>query len=78
MLPNLRLVQIYTFNSHSKKIKVIQLVTVLHDVALDLAGVDPGNEVLHVAGNQEGGIVDDFGSNADMTLLDESSSLSTG
>jgi hypothetical protein len=61
--------------SHLKKIEVIQLVAVLHDVALDLAGVDPGDEVLHVASNQESGIVNDFSSNADVTLLDESSSL---
>lgn len=61
--------------SHLKKIEVIQLVTVLHDVALDLAGVDPGNEVLHVASNQESGIVNDFSSNAYVTLLDESGGL---
>jgi hypothetical protein len=35
----------------SQKIKVIQLLTVPHDVTLDLAGVNPGNVVLHIAGD---------------------------
>lgn len=61
--------------SHLQQIEVVQLVAVLHNVALDLAGVDPGDEVLHVASNQESGIVNDFSSNADVALLDEGSSL---
>lgn len=40
----------------SKKLKVIQLVPVLHDVPLDLAADGPGNEVLELAGYQEGWI----------------------
>lgn len=59
----------------SQKIKVIQLLTIPHDVALDLAGVDPGHEVLHIAAHQKRRVVDNFRPNADVTLLDERSSL---
>lgn len=61
--------------SRSQKIKVIQLLTVTQDVALDLTGINPGNEILHVAGNQESRIIDDLRTDTDMALLDESSSL---
>lgn len=68
---------LHSFTSHLKKIKVIHLIAVLHDVALNLARVDPSNEILHVASDQESGIIDDFGSNANMTLFNECSSLVT-
>lgn len=61
--------------SRSQKIKVIQLLTVTQDVALDLTGINPGNEVLHVAGNQESRVIDDLRTNTDMALLNKSSSL---
>lgn len=61
--------------SRSQKIKVIQLLTVTQDITLDLAGINPGNEVLHVARNQESRIIDDLRTNTDMALLNESSSL---
>lgn len=32
-----------------KQVEVVQLVAVLHDVPLDLTGVDPGHEVFHVS-----------------------------
>ena len=32
---------------HLKKVVVVQLVAVLHDVALDLAGIDPSDKVFH-------------------------------
>lgn len=62
-------------STRSKKIEIIQFVAILHDVALDLAGVDPSHKVLHIAGDQESGIINDLCSNADMTLFDESCGL---
>jgi hypothetical protein len=35
-------------------------------------GINPGNKVLHVTGNQESRIIHDLGTNTDMTLLNES------
>jgi hypothetical protein len=46
-----------------------------HDIPLDLAAVDPGDEILHVAGNQEGRVVDDLGADADMASFHECRSL---
>jgi hypothetical protein len=63
------------FFNQSQKIKVVQLLTVTQDVALDLTGINPGDEVLHVASNQESRIIDDFRTNTDMSLFNESSSL---
>lgn len=37
----------------SKQLEVIQLVPVLHNVALDLAADGPGDEILELAGDQE-------------------------
>jgi hypothetical protein len=34
--------------SECLELKIVQLVTVLHDVSLNLGGVDPGDEVFHV------------------------------
>lgn len=61
--------------SRSQHVEVIHLVLVAHDVALDLAGVDPGHKVLHVASDEVGRVVDDFRSNADVALFDECSRL---
>lgn len=33
----------------SQQIEVVQLVAVLHDVALDLGGVHPSHEIFHVS-----------------------------
>lgn len=68
----------FSFPPHgnrSQKIKVIQLITVAQNVALDLARIDPGNEILHVTRNQESRIIHDLCTNTDMTLLNESSGL---
>jgi hypothetical protein len=35
--------------SYRLELEVVQLVAVLHDVALDLGRVDPGHEVFHVS-----------------------------
>jgi hypothetical protein len=59
----------------SQKIKVIQLLTVTENVPLDLTGVDPGHEVLHVTSNQEGRVIDNLSTDTDVALLDESGSL---
>lgn len=59
----------------SQQIKVIQLLTVTENVPLDLTGVDPGHEVLHVTCNQESRIIDNLGTDTDVALLDESGSL---
>lgn len=59
----------------SQKIKVIQLLAVPHNIALDLAGVDPGHKVLHIATHQECRVSDNFSPDTNMTLFDESSSL---
>lgn len=61
----------------SHKVKVIKLLAVTHDILLDLAGVDPSDEILHITSDQESGIVHNLCSDTDMTLLDESRSLNT-
>jgi hypothetical protein len=38
-------------------------------VTLELARVDPGNEILHVASDEEGRVVDEIGTNTDVALL---------
>lgn len=63
-------------HTRSQKIKIIQLLPVPHDVALDLAGVDPGHKVLHIASHQEGRVSDNLSSDTDMALFDKCSSLS--
>lgn len=62
-------------DNRSQKIKVIQLLTVTQDIALDLTGVDPSHEVLHIARNQEGRIIDDLRTNTNVTLFNESRRL---
>lgn len=59
----------------SQKIKVIQLLPVTQDIALNLAGINPGDKVLHVTRNQKSRIIDNLRTNTDMALLNESSSL---
>lgn len=60
----------------SQKIKIIQLLAIPHDIALDLAGVDPGHKVLHIAAHQKSRVIDNLSPNADMTLFNKCSSLS--
>lgn len=55
----------------SQQIKIIQLLAIPHDVPLDLARIHPGDKVLHVAGDQEGRVRDDFRANPDVALFDE-------
>ena len=62
----------------SQQIKIIQLIPVLEDIAFHLAAIDPGDEILHVAGDEEGGVGDDFGSHADVALFDEFDGLQDG
>lgn len=57
--------------SPSYQIEIIQLVPVFEDIPFDLAAIDPGDKVLHVAGNKEGRVGNDFGADADVALLDE-------
>ena len=53
------------------ELEVVELVAVLQDVALDLGRIDPGDEVLHVARDQVGGVGDGVGADADVALFDE-------
>ena len=55
----------------SQQIEIIQLIPVLEDITFHLAAIDPGDEILHVAGDEEGGVGDDFGADADVALFDE-------
>lgn len=59
----------------SQQIKIIQLLPVPHDIPLNLAGVHPRHEILHVAGNQVRRISNDFSADADVTLFDEGGCL---
>lgn len=54
----------------SKQLEVVQLVSVLHDVALDLAAHRPCDEVLELTSHQESGIRDSLRSDTDMALFD--------
>lgn len=47
------------------------LVVVGHDGALEFGGVDPGDKVFHVPGDEKGGIGYGVGADAHMALLDE-------
>lgn len=67
-----------TTKTPSKQIEIIQLIPVLEDIAFDLAAIDPGDEILHVAGDEEGGVGDDFGADADVALFDEFDGLEDG
>lgn len=57
------------WRDHSKQLEVVQFVAVLHDIALNLAADGPGNEILQLASNEEGGIRDRFRTHADMALF---------
>lgn len=65
----------FSLHRLSQKIKVIQLLTVPHDVTLDLAGVNPGDIVLHIPGNQVSRVIDDLSTNTNLALLDKGGSL---
>lgn len=54
---------------HLKKLEIVQLVAVLHNVLLDLAADRPSNEVLHTPRHQESRITDLFDTHTDMALL---------
>ncbi|KAI3492178.1 hypothetical protein L1887_43467 [Cichorium endivia] len=56
--------------SESEQVKVVELVVVLGDGALDLARVDPGDEILHIPRDHERWIRDGIRTHSDMTLLD--------
>lgn len=59
----------------SQQLEIVQLVAVLHDGALDLAGINPGHEVLHIAINQISRVRDDFGPDSHVALFDECNGL---
>lgn len=58
-----------------QQIEIVQLVPVAHDVALDLAGVHPGHEILHIPGDQERRIRDDFCPDSNVALFNERNCL---
>ena len=55
----------------SKQIKVIQLIPILQDVPLDLARVDPSNQILHIPRDEKRRICNDFRACSNVALLDE-------
>lgn len=59
-----------------QQIEVVQLVVVLCDRTLDVALVQPGDEVLEVPRDEEGGVCDDVCADADLALLDVCHGLS--
>lgn len=58
-----------------QQIEIVQLVPVAHNVALDLAGIHPGHEVLHIPSDQECRIRDDFCPDSNVPLFDERNCL---
>lgn len=58
----------------SHQVIVINLVTILQDLPLDLRRIDPCDIILHVSCDQGGWVVNYLGTNADMTLLHKSNS----
>lgn len=58
-----------------KQVVIVQLVIVLHDLALDLARVSPRDKVLHVASHEEGWVGDSVRANTHMALLYERARL---
>lgn len=70
--------------AHSRKprqqlqqFKIIQVIPVAHDIALDLAAIHPGDMVLHIARHQIRRVRDNLWATAHMTLLDIRHSLSS-
>lgn len=59
----------------SQQFEIVQLVAVLHDGALDLAGIDPCDEVLHTAGHEISRIRNDFRADSHVALFDECDGL---
>ncbi len=57
--------------SSSEKLKVVQLVAILHDVLLDLAAHSPGDEVFHAPRYQESRVADLLNTASDVPLLDK-------
>ena len=55
----------------SQQLKIIKLVPILHNIALDLAADGPRDEVLHVPRDQVRGIRDSVRPDPDVALLDE-------
>lgn len=64
-----------SIHAQSQKIKVIQFLPIPHNIALDLAGVDPGHKVLHIASHQESRVSDNLSPDTDMALLNKRSRL---
>ena len=50
----------------SLEFEVVQLVAVLHNVALDLGGIDPGDKIFHVPCDKVGRVRDDIRTDSDM------------
>ena len=59
-----------------RQLEVVDLVSVLHDRALDLGVVNPRNVVLHVPGDEVRWVVDEIWPHADVALLDKLDSIS--
>jgi hypothetical protein len=57
-------------SSRLQQIKIIQVIPVAHDIALDLAAIHPGDMILHIARHQISRIGDDLRPTAHMSLLD--------
>lgn len=53
------------------KFKVIAEIVIFEDVSLDGRTIDPGDEILEGACDEEGGIFDDLWPDTDMAMLDE-------
>lgn len=67
--------RVYKQKIQSQHIKVIHLILVPHNIPLDLAGVDPGDKVLHIASDEESRVGDNLCSDADVALFDEGGCL---
>lgn len=65
MLPYRRL------TANLEKLKVVQLVLVLHNILLDLAAHGPRDKVLHGPGDEHGRVRDHVHADAHVALLDE-------
>ena len=58
------------FETLEQEVVVIELVVVLHDLALDLGRVDPCHKVLKVTGDKEGRVRHGVWSDPDVPLVE--------